>query len=241
MEKKKKIIGIIGGAGVAATNKLSDLIENKLTLNGAFRDSHQPELIIYQAVNVPSRSMFIEGKGESFIPGYIEISQKLKLAGAEILAMCCNTAHYAIDDIQEAVQLPFIDLIEEVVKKAKTTGYKKFGLLASNGCLKGKIYEKYFSKIFPDAMLIYPDALMQEKVTQGICNIKNKNRFLPDFNPERPKTIFEEITRDLKSLGAESVILGCTDIRVDFSPVTMIDSLEILADAIIEQSLIKTT
>ena len=32
------MIGIIGGNGVAATNKLLQLIEEKITKNGAFRD-----------------------------------------------------------------------------------------------------------------------------------------------------------------------------------------------------------
>jgi aspartate/glutamate racemase len=35
---KDQIIGIIGGNGVAATNKLLELIENKYTENGALRD-----------------------------------------------------------------------------------------------------------------------------------------------------------------------------------------------------------
>ena len=39
------MIGIIGGAGVAATNKLNELIEIDLTSKGAFRDCHHPEII----------------------------------------------------------------------------------------------------------------------------------------------------------------------------------------------------
>ena len=54
------MIGIIGGAGVAATNKLLELIENKLTKEGAFRDCHHPEMIIWQATQAPSRSLFLE-------------------------------------------------------------------------------------------------------------------------------------------------------------------------------------
>jgi aspartate racemase len=112
-----KKIGIIGGAGVAATNKLNELIEIELTKKGAFRDCHHPEIIIYQATQVPSRSMYLEGKGKSFIDDYIDIAKKLKRLGAEKLCMCCNTAHYAIDEIEERSNIPFINLTEEVVKR----------------------------------------------------------------------------------------------------------------------------
>lgn len=97
------IVGIIGGAGVAATNKLLEIIEIRLTKNGAFRDAHHPEMIVYQATQAPSRSMFLEGRGESFIDDYIRVGKKLKNAGAKKIAMCCNTAHFAIDEISSGI------------------------------------------------------------------------------------------------------------------------------------------
>lgn len=227
-------IGIIGGAGVAATNKLCELIEEHYTTNGAFRDEHHPEMIIYQATKVPSRSMYLEGKGPSFIDGYITIGNKLKDSGADVIAMCCNTAHYAIDVIQESIGIPFINMIEEVVRTTKNIYEKNIGLIASDGCLKGKVYEKYFERIFPEANLIYPETEFQQEVTKGICNIKNKSRFLKDDDPNRPKNIFKKIVHHLESKGAKIVIIGCTDIRVEYQNTTTVDSLEVLATKIIE-------
>ena len=64
------MLGVIGGNGVAATNRLCQLIEQKMTEVGAFRDVHHPEMIIWQATQAPSRSMYLEGRGESFIPDF---------------------------------------------------------------------------------------------------------------------------------------------------------------------------
>lgn len=222
-------IGVIGGAGVAATNKLQEIIEVNLTKRGAYRDAHHPEMIIYQATNAPSRSMFLEGRGESFIPEYIDIAKKLENAGANILCMACNTAHYAITDIQKELPIPIINLIEETVKVALSFNTKKIGLIVSEGCLLGKVYEKYF-----DFNLIYPNSSFQKEVTLGICNIKNKNRFLDEDNPQRPNNIFRKIVEHLYDKGAEKIIIGCTDIRVDFFDENTIDSLEVLSDIIIE-------
>jgi len=228
----KTKFGIIGGAGVAATNKLLELIEMELTQKGAYRDCHHPEMIIWQATKAPSRSMYLEGKGESFIPGYVEIAKKLKVCGANKLAMCCNTAHYAIDEISKQADIEFINLVEQCVLRTKT--YTKVGLVASDGCLKGKVYEKYFEKYCPNTEIIYPDEDYQKLVTKGICNIKNIHRFQNDN--ENPKVIFEKVQKHLSKKGAEKIIIGCTDIRVGYFDNNNIDSLEVLKELILNEA-----
>lgn len=228
-------IGIIGGAGVAATNKLLELIEIELTKNGAYRDFHHPEMLIYQATHVPSRSLYLEGKGESFIPGYIEIAKKLKNSGATKLCMCCNTAHFAIDKISEQANIPFINIIEKIAITIKELGIKKIGLIASDGCRKGQVYEKYIERLCPDTKIIYPDKEMQHLVTKGICNIKNNHRFDDINSKERPNYIFRQVNKYLYEQGAQKIIIGCTDIRVDYYDEKTIDSLEVLKNSIINE------
>lgn len=235
-----QVLGIIGGAGVAATNKFNELLEKKLTRQGAYRDLHHPVVISYQASKVPSRSMYLEGQGESFVPGYIEIGKKLKEAGATLLCMTCNTAHYAIDDIKIDIDLPFINLIEEVVKEAKNKNKLNIGLIVSDGSRKGQIYERYFKELFPEVRIIYPSIDIQKDVTRGIVNIKNKNRFTDKNNLERPNFIFREVCKHLKENNADIIISGCTDIRVDFSPedfpdLPIIDSLDTLVNVVIDR------
>jgi len=230
------VFGIIGGAGVAATNKFNHLLEQKITKGNASRDSHHPIVISYQATQVPSRSMFLEGRGESFVPGYIEISNDLKNSGATILCMTCNTAHYAIDQIQSSIGVPFINLISEVVKAVKKGKYGTVGIMASNGSVQSNLYDKYFQKEYPEAKIIYPSDEMQSEVTRGIVNIKNINRFSGLTDSERPRTIFKNVSMHLQENGADVVVSGCTDIRVDFSgkdcAISLIDSLEVLVDVI---------
>lgn len=233
----KKMIGIIGGNGVAATNKLNDLIEEEYTKNGAFRDAHHPELLIWQATQAPSRSMFLEGKGKSFIEDYISIAKKLKLCGAKKIAMCCNTAHYAIDEISDKSGIEFIDLIDAVVNEVKRTGIRRVGLVASDGCIRGNVYKKYFERLCPDTRIIYPDPDFQALVTKGICNTKNIHRFDDINSEERPNFIFKRVREHLYTKGAGIVVMGCTDIRVDYYDDRDIDSLEVLKKRIINEFL----
>lgn len=116
------MIGVIGGNGVAATNKLCQIIEEKCTRNGAFRDCHHPEMIVWQATQAPSRSMYLEGRGESFLDDYIRIGKHLKACGCKTLCMCCNTAHYFICELKAGIGIEFINILEEVAKAIKRMG-----------------------------------------------------------------------------------------------------------------------
>ena len=234
-------IGVIGGNGVAATNRLLDMVERRITEAGAFRDSHHPEMIIWQATQAPSRSMFLEGKGPNWIPDYVHIATELKRLGCSIGCMCCNTAHYAIEEIQDKSGLEFINLLEEVAFKCRDSGKRKFVILCTEGARKFDIYGKVFSKVFPRAELFYPDHEKQDLVTRIICLNKTSSRFVADIykggNPAKMLT-------DLCQSFSMPVILGCTDLRIaykveDVLPNNVVaDSLEVLSDKIIDCSII---
>lgn len=229
-------IGVIGGNGVAATNKLLELIENDYTKGGAFRDCHHPEMIIWQATQAPSRSMFLEGKGESFVPAYIDISKKLKDCGCDKICMCCNTAHWAIDEISRQADVHFLNLVEECVLRVCKLQAQNVGLIASDGCLQGKVYERYFQEICPKVKIIYPDEKYQQMVTKGICNAKNIHRYDAYGSAENPEYLFYLVDEHLKNRGAETTIMGCTDIRAVYYNQNNIDSLEVLKNLIIQNA-----
>lgn len=235
------MIGVIGGNGVAATNKLCQLIEEKLTRDGAYRDAHHPEMIIWQATQTPSRSMYLEGRGPSWIEDYVEIGKKLKSCGCTKLCMCCNTAHYAIDVLQENIGLPFLNLLDLVALECHKRGIRRIGLMCSDGLRKVGLYEGRFKLIAPEIEVVYPDEDYQKLVTLGICNSKQKIRFENiSETKEHPFNCFSYVCDHLdKDKHVEGVVAGCTDISNVFKPVkhhySYVDSLEILAENIIKE------
>ena len=236
------MIGVIGGNGVAATNRLATLIEEKCVKAGAFRDAHHPEMIIWQATQVPSRSMYLEGRGPSFIEDYVQIGKKLKDCGCTELCMCCNTAHYAVEELSCKIGLPFINIINEVAKIVTERGFNNAVILCSDGCRKTNLYEKSFAIYAPKTKIIYPTEEEQKLVTKGICNAKNSYRYSDSTCPDNPNYIFTSLVETLrkryKELDNLCIVGGCTDIsnvyfdnRNDY-----IDSLEVLANVIFEKA-----
>ena len=228
------MIGVIGGNGVAATNKLCAIIEERLTMEGAFRDCQHPEMLIWQATQAPSRSMYLEGRGPSFIEDYIRIGKKMKDCGVTHLCMCCNTAHYYLNEIENKIGVPFINIVKETIKVSLPLG-RKMGIICSDGAKKVQLYDEWLKTIDISAEIVYPDEDFQYKVTEGICNAKNKIRFDLD-NVFNPTMLFTEIEEHLRMKGADVVIGGCTDILNVYkstSGLPYVDSLEVLADCII--------
>ncbi|MDQ1185320.1 aspartate racemase [Agrobacterium larrymoorei] len=240
MSDKKRIIGIIGGAGVAASAELVQRIEQKVTAQGAFRDSHHPELLLYNATQVPSRSMYLEGRGESFVPGYVDAAEKLKNAGASFVAMCCNTAHYARREIAREAGIPILNLLAESLASAVNLvpNVRRIGILCSDGTRKAGLFEREAANLELNTELVYPAAEYQQMVTLGICNIKKGyHRSLQLSDPARPAHLYSKAAANLIEKGAEVVILGCTEVPLDFLAndcvVPVIDTINILADACI--------
>lgn len=223
-------IGVIGGNGVAATNRLCDMVERKVTASGAFRDAHHPEMIVWQATSVPSRSMFLEGRGPDWRPDYIRIARSLKSLGCDIGCMCCNTAHYAVDEIAGKSDLSFINLLEEVANVVKGRGLEKVVMFCSDGARKFDIYGPVFGRICPNLKFVYPSEYDQALVTKVICGVKTKNRFILE-----PAKLLQKLVERAEA----PVVLGCTDLRVVFSHESKlaekiaVDSLECLADAVV--------
>lgn len=232
------MLGIIGGNGVAATNRLCQLIEEKLTAAGAYRDCHHPEMIVWQATQAPSRSMYLEGRGPSWIEDYVEVGRKLKECGCTELCMCCNTAHYAIDVLTNEIGLPFINLLDIVSMECNKRGARRVGVMCTDGLKKYRLYDKYFPNA--DMQLVYPDDEMQRFVTLGICNAKNSKRNDPNSD-EYPEKCFSRICDWFIEQGVDCIVGGCTDISAVFSPndwksVSYVDSLIVLSDTIIKKS-----
>ena len=111
-------IGILGGMGPEATVLL---MQKVIAATPARDDADHVPLIVDQNPQVPSRIRpLIEGNGEDPGPVLAEMAQRLQQAGAEALAMPCNTAHHYAPAIRAATTVPFIDMVALSVAHAAT-------------------------------------------------------------------------------------------------------------------------
>lgn len=126
-----RTIGILGGMGPEATI----LLQRKLLAAVDARDDadHIP-LIVDMNPQVPSRiAHLIDGTGADPGPVLAAMARRLQTAGAEALAMPCNTAHHYRAHIVAAADVPFLDMVElsaDAAAAAVAPGHR-VGILAS--------------------------------------------------------------------------------------------------------------
>ena len=119
-------VGILGGMGPEATILLMSRV---LAAVPARDDADHIPLIVHQNPGVPSRiKRLIEGVGDDPGPVLAGMARDLAAAGAEALAMPCNTAHAYAPQIEAATSLPFLDMRAATVA-ALPKG--RIGMLAS--------------------------------------------------------------------------------------------------------------
>lgn len=229
-------IGILGGAGVAASAFLVQRIVDIVTDRGASFDQEHPEVILIQATQAPSRSLWLEGRGPSFVPAYVETAGRLRAAGAGIIAMCCNTAHAAHGEIADAAGVPVINLIAASVGEAIAAAGEgqAIGVLSSSGTRAAGLYRDAIARAAPGRPVVEPDEAAQAMVTQGIIGVKRGRHRRTDERPS-PAGLFADAADSLVARGAGVVILGCTEIPLAFpaswSGAPTVDTIDVLARA----------
>jgi aspartate racemase len=138
-----KVIGIIGGMGPEAT---VDLMRRVVAATPARDDGDHIHLIVDNNPKVPSRiAALIEGREDvNPAPAIAGMAKRLEAAGADALAMACNTAHWYAGDITGAVSIPLLHMIELTADELArhSNQHKRVGLLASTAVHKTGLYEK---------------------------------------------------------------------------------------------------
>ncbi|MFG1424859.1 cysteate racemase [Roseixanthobacter glucoisosaccharinicivorans] len=125
-------IGILGGMGPQATVLLMDKL---IAAIPAADDSDHIPLIVEQNTQVPSRiRRLIDGTGDDPEPVLVAMARRLEQAGAEALAMPCNTTHHYAGAIAASVGIPMLSLVEVSVARALALSAEsdgRVGIIAS--------------------------------------------------------------------------------------------------------------
>ena len=102
-------------------------------------------------------------KYEKVLKSLVDGCKKLEKAKCKFIVIPCNTAHYWYEDLQKKIKIPIINMPKEVFNHTKKNCKKnsKIGLLATEGTLKTKVYDKIFNKNYE---LFFPNNKLQKKM-----------------------------------------------------------------------------
>lgn len=225
--KNNGAIAILGGMGPQASTKLLEVIVGIAAKDfGARSDSDFPEVIL-NSVPVPN-----------FVSNKKDIETVLKILKARIknlesfspscFAIACNTAHIMLDDLKAQTKVPFVSIVDEVIKMVTCSGIKKVGLLGTPVTIKSGLYQEALEK--QKIKVITPLENEQVVIGEVIWNILAGKIDKAD----RQKLL--QVSESLRKRGIEGIILGCTELPLIFPKdlkLPVFDSIDILARALL--------
>ena len=218
-----KIIGILGGVGPWAT---VDMFKKFLEAVPAKCDQDYPRLLIYCNSKISDRNKAIMEGGCDPVPALQDTARALERAGARFIVIASNGTHYYYSAIQDAVEIPVLNMIEETVNfiESQHSELSKIGLVAATCTVSERIYENYFKRAAQE--LLIPRHELQENVMEAIYEVKVGQL-------RKPKETLKTVATDLIRNGAEAIICGCTEVSVGLQHsdlnVPIIDPIEVIA------------
>ena len=222
MTENRKVLGVIGGLGPIATAHFMELVINMTEVD---TDQQHLPMIVYNAPYIPDRTAHIlDNSQPSPLPDMLKIGQTLQSQGAACIAVPCVTAHYFMDKLEQEIHVPIINGVRETVAHLKENGVKKVGIMATDGTVRSGIFHRQLEN--QGMTPIAPTAAAQADVMHLIFN---------NVKAGKPAEMdrFFAAAADLRSQGAEAIILGCTELSLikRDHPIGagFIDAMEVLA------------
>ena len=205
MKNEKKIIGVIGGMGPLAT---VDLYRKIVEHTVADCDQAHVRVIIDSNTNIPDRTAALLSGGESPVCELQASARLLERAGAQVLVMPCHTAHCFYDEVQSAVSVPVLNMIDLTVQELKRRGVARAGLLATDGAVQSGIYQRHFESTGIELLLPDPagQAALMDMIYAGVKAGRT------DYDTQAVRTALDA----LMERGAQALILGCTELPPAF-------------------------
>ncbi|CAN7498453.1 amino acid racemase [Phenylobacterium sp. LjRoot164] len=189
------VLGVLGGMGPAAT---LDFLAKLQALTPAERDQDHIRTLVDINPQVPDRNDPLNRPG----PVLAEMAGALHGAGADVLAIACNTAHAYADVITRSSGLPLIDMIGTASAAARDSGARRAGVLGTRDALK--LYREYLAAQGMGMVTLEPEG--QEAFMTLLYEIKRGER-----GPEARERM-AALAADLAAGGAEAIIAGCTEV-----------------------------
>ena len=223
---RDKVVGVLGGMGPEAT---VDFYSKLLRITPASRDQEHLHVILDSNGKIPDRSAALRGEGESPVPVMQAMARGLQNAGAELIAIACNTAHYYYQEVQDAVSIPVLHIQKETYRnlRRRFPEVTNVGLLATTMTVKTGLFQKFADEVGIQLVLM-PQDLQETLVSTAIAAVKAGDK-------QRGTALVLQACDVLLQQGAEVVIAGCTEIPLVLSDgdisIPVIDSSMALAEA----------
>ena len=198
-----KTIGLIGGMSWESTVTYYQIVNE--TVKKELGGLHSAKVLLCSVDFAEIEEYQAKGEWDKSAEVLSEAAVNLEKAGADFIVICTNTMHKVAPTIQEKLNVPIIHIAEATAGELKENGITKVGLLGTKYTMTQEFYK---SKLIEAGIeVVIPD----EKDVEVVNNIIY-NELCLGIIKEESKAKYVKIISELEKVGAQGVILGCTEI-----------------------------
>jgi aspartate racemase len=228
-----KIAGLIGGIGPESTVSYYQQMINGF--RSVRQDNSYPDINIV-SIDMTRMLSLVEKRDFDSLVAMLRLSiEKLARAGSDFVAITSNTPHIVFDRVRDASPLELISIVDATCEFIKSEGYRKPLLTGTLFTMKENFYGTAAREHGFDIQL------PNEKDIESIHDV-----IFPELEeglviPEKKAKYIDIVTRYIRELNIDSVILGCTELPLMVSasdlPVPVIDTCSVHVSKILERML----
>lgn len=224
-----KTIGLLGGMSWQSTRLYYQYINEGV--RAALGGLHSAPIILnsldHEAIDQLKKQDLQLAKN-AILDGARVVAQ----AGADCLLVCTNTVHMFADDIQQAIgDTPLLHIGDVTARAIKAQNIDCIALLGTKLTMQMDFYKQHLSA--HGIRTVVPD-----DTNQDVVNATIYDELCHGIITEQSRQAFSHIIAQCAELGAQGVILGCTEIpllvRREDSCVPTFDTTKLHAQAAVD-------
>jgi aspartate racemase len=228
-----KVIGLIGGMSWNSTLEYYRLINEMIATK--LGSLHSARIVLYSLDFEEIECAQRESRWDDAASILAEAGKALKQAGADFLIICTNTMHKVADVVAERSELPVLHIADIAGNAIAGRGLSRVGLLGTKFVMEEPFYRDRLQKCFSIEVLVPGQAeqdIVHQIIYEELCLGKIR---------QASRQACVEIIEGLRRLGAEGIILGCTELPLLIQPgdvqIPLFDTTRLHAEAAAELAL----
>ncbi|MEJ2408256.1 MAG: aspartate/glutamate racemase family protein [Novosphingobium sp.] len=228
-----KTIGLIGGMSWESSAEYYRIINQAVRARLGPEASAQCLLWSFDFAEIAALQR--AGDWPALTGRMIDAARRLEAGGAELLLICTNTMHRMADEVQAAVSLPLLHIADAAGAAIARQGITRVGLLGTAFTMEQSFYRERLRERFGLDVLV-PDEADRATIHRVIYEELIAGRIEP-----ASRQTYRDVIARLVELGAQGVILGCTEIPLLVSDadaaVPLFDTTRLHAEAAVSAAL----
>ncbi len=198
-----KTIGLIGGMSWESTRIYYELLNRGVqkSLGGL----HSAQILLSSLDMARVAGMQNEGRWHEAGEWLAMEAVRLERAGAEVIALAANTMHKCAPRIMAAVSVPFLHIVDPLLVQLRADHRRRPLLLATRFTMEDRFFlERLESKLMiPLVPALADRSVLHDIIYQELCQ---------GIVSTEAVAVLQRLAIEARSKGADSVILGCTEL-----------------------------